>query len=57
MILSTLRKVFEPIAIFMIIVGIIGLIQPLKIGLYRWGFNVLWVGLVVYILFSHFPSK
>lgn len=57
MILRNLRKIFEPISIFLIIAGIIGLIQPIKIGLYRWGFNVLWVGLVVYILFSHFPSK
>jgi len=56
MVLRKLRKVFEPIAIIVIIAGIIGLIQPINIGIFRWGFNILWGGLVVYMLVSHFPS-
>jgi hypothetical protein len=56
MVLRKLRKVFEPIAIIVIIAGIVGLIQPIHIGIFRWGFNVLWGGLVVYMLVSHFPS-
>lgn len=56
MVLRKLRKVFEPIAIVLIIAGIIGLIQPIQIDVFRWGFNVLWGALVAYMIFSHFPS-
>jgi len=65
MVLQKLKKIFEPISMIMIIIGIIGLIQPIGIGIFRLGFigifrlgfNVLWVGLVAYILFSHFPGS
>ncbi len=57
MVLRKLRRIFEPVAIILIIGGIIGLIQPLNLGAYRWGFNILWAGLVAYMLFSHFPSS
>ncbi len=57
MVLQKLRKVFEPLAIILIIAGIIGMIQPIALPMFRWGFNVLWGGLVVYMLFSHFPSS
>jgi hypothetical protein len=55
MVLKILRRVFEPIAIVMMLAGIVGLIQPFHIELFRWGFNVLWIGLVGYMIFSHFP--
>jgi len=57
MVLQKLKKIFEPISMIMIIIGIIGLIQPIGIGIFRLGFNILWVGLVAYILFSHFPGS
>ncbi len=56
MVLKKLKKVFEPIAIILILAGIVSLIQPIQIEVFRWGFNVLWAGLVAYMLFSHFPS-
>jgi hypothetical protein len=55
MVLRMLRKVFEPISIAMMLIGIVGLIQPFHIELFRWGFNALWSGLVAYMIFSHFP--
>lgn len=48
------KRIFEPIAIVCIIAGIIGLIQPIHVEIFRLGFNVLWVGLVLYMIFSHF---
>jgi hypothetical protein len=36
MVLQKLRKVFEPIAMILILAGIIGLIQPIGIGVFRW---------------------
>jgi hypothetical protein len=56
MVTGKLKKIFEPVAMVLIIIGIIGLIQPIKIEAFRWGFNVLWVGLVLYMIFSHFKS-
>ena len=56
MALRTLRKVFEPIAIAMMLLGVVGLIQPFYIEAFRWGFNILWIGLVTYMIFSHFPK-
>ena len=56
MVLQKLRKVFEPIAMILILIGIVGLIQPIGIGVFRWGFNILWMGLVAYMTFSHFPK-
>jgi hypothetical protein len=54
MVLEKLRKIFVPISMVMILGGIIALIQPVQLEIFRWGFNVLWVGLVAYIIFSHF---
>ena len=56
MVLKTLRKVFEPISIVMMLAGVVGLIQPFHIEVFRWGFNVLWMGLVMFMIFSHFPK-
>jgi len=38
MVLQKLKKIFEPISMIMIIIGIIGLIQPIGIGIFRLGF-------------------
>jgi uncharacterized membrane protein YccC len=56
MVLKTLRKVFEPISIVMMLVGVVGLIQPFHIELFRWGFNTLGIGLIMFMIFSHFPK-
>jgi hypothetical protein len=56
MVLRKLKRIFEPLAIILILAGIFGLIQPFQLGIFRWGFNILWIGLVSYMLFSHFPS-
>jgi hypothetical protein len=32
------------------------MIQPIALPIFRWGFNILWMGLVAYMLFSHFPK-
>lgn len=54
MLTSKLKKIFEPLAIAFILLGIVGLTQPIQIEIFRWGFNVLWIGLVMYMIFSHF---
>jgi hypothetical protein len=41
----------------LILAGIVGLIQPINLSVFRLGFNVLWIGLVAYMIFSHFPSR
>ncbi len=56
MVLQKLKKIFEPVAMILILAGIVGLIQPIQIEVFRWGFNVLWVGLLAYMVFSHFPK-
>jgi hypothetical protein len=54
MFMRKLSKVFVPISMILILGGIVGLIQPIDMAIFRWGFNVLWVGLAAYMLFSHF---
>ena len=54
MVMRKLARIFEPVAIILILGGIVGLIQPFHVEIYRWGFNVLWIGLASFILFSHF---
>ena len=44
------------VAIAMIILGIICMIQPIKLDIFRWGFNIVWIGLIIYIIFSHIKS-
>jgi len=56
MVMRKLARIFEPFAIILILAGIIGLIQPIHVEIFRWGFNVLWIGLVLFMLFSHFKS-
>ena len=56
MVMRKLAKIFEPVAMILILVGIVGMIQPINVGIFRWGFNVLWIGLAAYMLFSHFTS-
>jgi hypothetical protein len=33
------------------------MIQPIGLPIFRWGFNILWIGLVCFMLFSHFPTS
>jgi hypothetical protein len=48
------KKILESASIVLILAGVVGLIQPIHITIFRWGFNVLYGALVLYILFSHF---
>jgi hypothetical protein len=50
MVLQKLRKVFEPVAMILILAGIIGMIQPIALPIFRWGFNILWMGLVAEVI-------
>jgi hypothetical protein len=54
MITTKLKKIFEPLGMGLILIGILGLTQPIQIEIFRWGFTSLWVGLVLYMIFSHF---
>ena len=56
MVMRKLARFLEPLAIILILAGIIGLIQPIHVEVFRWGFNVLWGGLVLFMIFSHFKS-
>jgi hypothetical protein len=57
MVLKTLRRIFEPIAIAAMLLGIVGMVQPFRIEIYHYGFNTLLWGLVAYMIFSHFPRR
>ena len=46
-------KYFEPISMWLIILGIFGISQPWWEWLHRYGFTITLVGLVGFIIFSH----
>jgi len=46
-------KYFEPISMWLIIVGIVGISQPWSEWLHRYGFTITLIGLVGFIFFSH----
>ncbi|UCB46362.1 MAG: hypothetical protein JSV25_02745 [Spirochaetota bacterium] len=50
------KKVFEPISMGIIVVGIIALCQPWFLQLHRRGFIIIIVGLASFIIFSHFKQ-
>ena len=50
------RKVVERILVFMMGGGILGMFQPWVIGLYQYGFIVLGLGTIGFIIFTHLPQ-
>ncbi len=48
------KRFLESASIILILAGVVGLIQPINIAVFRWGFNVLYGALILYMLFSHF---
>ena len=48
------KRILESASIVLILAGVVGLIQPIHITVFRWGFNVLYGALILYMLFSHF---
>lgn len=47
------NKLFEPLSMVIIVIGIITLCQPWILILHRKGFLITGVGLALYIFFSH----
>ena len=46
-------KYFEPISMWVIIFGIVSLCQPWFLALHVYGFSIILIGLVGFIVFSH----
>ena len=46
-------KYFEPISMWVIIFGIVSLCQPWFLTLHVYGFSIILIGLVGFIVFSH----
>lgn len=53
----TRHQIIERISIALIILGIVGMFQSLSIDLYTWGFHVLLVGTLAFIIISHIPAQ
>lgn len=47
------EKFLEPISMWIMIVGIVALLQPWSLFLHRYGVTVILVGLVGFTIFSH----
>jgi hypothetical protein len=47
------RKLFEPLAMAIIGIGIVALLQPWVLYLHRKGFLIIGIGLAMFIFFSH----
>ena len=46
-------KYFEPISMWVIIFGIVSLCQPWFLTLHVYGFSIILIGLIGFIVFSH----
>jgi hypothetical protein len=46
-------RVFEPISQWIMIIGIVALLQPWSLDLHSYGVTIILVGLVGFIVFSH----
>jgi len=49
-------RVFEPIAMYTMIAGIVALCQPWSLVLHRYGVTIILVGLIGFLIFSHVPA-
>lgn len=47
------KKLFEPLSMALIALGIIALVQPWSLYLHRRGFLIIGIGLAGFIVFSH----
>jgi hypothetical protein len=47
--------VFEPLAMYTMIAGIVALCQPWSMLLHRYGVTITLVGLIGFLIFSHVP--
>jgi hypothetical protein len=52
-----IHRNIERTTIALIVLGVLGMFQPLNIDLYTWGFNFLLVGTLAFIVISHFPVR
>ena len=44
---------FEPVSQWIMVAGIVALVQPWSVDLHRYGVTIILVGLVGFIVFSH----
>lgn len=51
------HRIIERSAIAAIMLGILGMFQSAHIDLYTWGFHVLLVGTLLFIIISHIPAR
>jgi hypothetical protein len=49
-------RVFEPLAMYTMIAGIVALCQPWSLLLHRYGVTIILVGLIGFLIFSHVPA-
>ncbi len=52
-----IHRIIERLAIGLIALGIIGMFQAAQIDLYTWGFHILLVGTLLFIVISHVPAR
>jgi hypothetical protein len=50
-------QILERIFIALIAIGIVGMFQSLQIDLYFWGFHLLLVGTLGFIILTHIPVR
>ena len=50
-------RILERIFIVLIALGIVGMFQALQIELYFWGFHLLLVGTLGFIILTHLPVR
>ena len=53
----TTYRLVERVIIALILLGIIGMFQPLSIALYKYGFLTLLLGTISFIIVSHISPK
>jgi hypothetical protein len=46
-------RIFEPVSQWIMVLGILALLQPWSLGLHRYGVTIILVGLVGFTVFSH----
>ena len=47
----------ETVAQWVMVLGIVALVQPWSFLLHRWGVTIILLGLVGFMIFSHVPSQ
>lgn len=54
---ARLYRILERISIVMIALGAIGMFQSVAIELYTWGFHILLIGTLAFIILTHLPVR